>query len=116
MRNQGLRTFIGLPGPMLHLIEVRPDGSEEAWSASRSQEWLASILRRHVVQAEIFAHAWSPHDVVLWDQRRIMHINPPVEEYAPERRIHHRIRLDASPGNRPVGVVDRLRGGSRPKL
>lgn len=105
----GIPSFIGLPGPMLHLIEVSPDGSSErAWSPEQSREWLAEILRPHVQQENIFAHSWSESDVVLWDQRRLMHINPPVEEYAPERRIHHRIRLDASVGNRPTGPVDTI--------
>ena len=112
----GQPTFIGLPGPMLHMIEVLPEAEaaegqlevERIWSPEESRAWLADILRPHVEQDQIFAHGWSSDDVVLWDQRRLMHINPPVEEYAPERRIHHRIRLDASVGNRPQGAVDAL--------
>ena len=33
-------------------------------------------------------------------------MNPPVEEYYPEHRIHHRIRLDST--TKPTGPVDEL--------
>ena len=77
----GLPAFIGLPGPMLNLIEVLPDGSERAWTPEESREWLAEILRPHVQQENIFAHSWSESDVVLWDQVCMcnrLHLVPPT--------------------------------------
>ena len=32
-----------------------------------------------VEAAQIYPHEWQQHDTVAWDQRRLMHMEPPVE-------------------------------------
>lgn len=108
----GKLCFLGMPGKLENLVEiqVQDDGStvELEWSKDDSNEFVARILRPCVRAEHIHAHTWSNRDCVLWDQRRLFHMNPPVEEYAPEPRVHHRIQLSCTAAMKPTGPVDRL--------
>ena len=60
--------------------------------------WMLEPLYRHAVRPEnIYRHTWSPHDVIVWDNRSLMHYA--VMDYGDTPRYMERTTCI---GERPV--------------
>lgn len=42
-------------------------------SAGESADTIAGLFRHSTREANVLAHAWAPHDVVIWDNRCVLH-------------------------------------------
>ena len=103
----GCKSIMCHGGSVDHFIEWLP-GSVKHWGVEETWGFLEEIMAPAVAPELQYTHRWVAEDLVLWDQRRLMHIAPPSESYAPERRIHHRIRLTGT--TVPFGDVDLIVG------
>jgi len=67
-------------------------------------EALLDELWAHAAQPQFaWHHAWRPGDVVMWDNRCVMHRRDPFD--ARERRILHRVVIKGTRPRREPGVV-----------
>ncbi len=86
------------------LVRQHPDGRRSlylspplmegivGWSAADSEALFAELIE-HASQPDfVYRHVWSPHDVLMWDNRCTMHRVTPYDS-AKQRRVMHRTAL-----------------------
>lgn len=72
------------PGKLAHF---------EGWEAEASKDMLKQLLERVLTDDITYRHKWRPGDMVIWDNRSLMHVAH--SDYDPsEGRILHRIILE----------------------
>jgi alpha-ketoglutarate-dependent taurine dioxygenase len=62
------------------------------WSEADSRALFEELLAHATKPDFVYRHTWSPHDVVMWDNRCTMHSVTPYDA-ANKRRIMHRTAL-----------------------
>ena len=67
--------------------------SIEGWTAEDSFAFVNRILEPGTTDPHVYAHAWRPGDMVIWDNRTMLHSTTPYT-YAHERRLMHRTGLN----------------------
>jgi taurine dioxygenase len=72
----------------------RMDGIDE-WPDEDSDELLDELEKLCCLSQYEYRHKWQPHDVVIWDNRSVLHAA--TDDYT-EPRLLHRILLE---GNEP---------------
>ena len=59
-------------------------------SREESLELVMSLVERGTTDDLVYAHAWQPGDLVIWDNRCMLHSTTPYT-YADERRLMYRV-------------------------
>lgn len=65
----------------------------EGWTAEASLEFVMRIMAPGTADAHVYAHKWRPGDLMVWDNRCVLHSTTPYT-YANERRLMHRVGLN----------------------
>jgi len=84
----GRRSIYIHPGKVAHIENMTPQDSKEFVN-----ELMAEIIQPEVV----YRHKWEPNDLLLWDNRAVLHIAHRNYDHT-EQRIMHRVLLK---GDRP---------------
>ncbi len=73
--------------------------------AAESQQWFAEIEAQLPVHDVFCEHRWQPHDVVVFDNRTIMHrtLGYDIQN---ERRVLHRVQVAGNPMDWPTIASD----------
>ncbi len=87
---------VGHPAVRTHPVNGRPSlFLSEVWvrqfegtSDEESQEILAEILEFATKPEFTYVHAWTPGDVLIWDNRNSIHKACPFDEQNTRRRMH----------------------------
>ncbi len=66
-------------------------------SEGESRAFLDGLFRHSVEPRFVYSHAWKPHDLVMWDNRCVMHCATPYD--TSHERTMHRTTIR---GTRPV--------------
>jgi taurine dioxygenase len=112
------------PGPSHPIVRTHPDTGYDALylgrrpnayinglSLEQSQE-LLNALWSHATQPEFtWHHVWRPGDIVMWDNRCVMHHRDPFDAGA--RRIMHRVQCA---GDRPAKSLEGKTGHPRSSM
>ncbi|MEL6984240.1 MAG: TauD/TfdA family dioxygenase [Actinomycetota bacterium] len=64
------------------------------WSREESQEFLDRLTDEAASGSRIYHHDWEPGDVVIWDNRALMHRGTPFDMTEPRVMWHTRIAGD----------------------
>jgi taurine dioxygenase len=84
----GRRSIYIHPGKVAHIKNMTPHDSKE----------FVNELMDEVIQPEVlYRHKWEPNDIVLWDNRAVLHLAYRNYDHT-EQRIMHRVLLK---GDRP---------------
>ena len=62
-------------------------------SREDSLSLVMELVERGTTPDRVYAHRWQPHDLVVWDNRCMLHSTTPVT-YQAERRLMYRIGLN----------------------
>ncbi|MEZ5375024.1 MAG: TauD/TfdA family dioxygenase [Acidimicrobiales bacterium] len=104
--NEGGYSFYGYHGgtvPLRPMVKIHPDTGLPNLCVGRhahnvvgmdpaeSEQFVDSINERAVQPQWMHYHHWSPGDVVVWDNRRLMHCAVPFDLTEPRRMWHTRI-------------------------
>lgn len=84
-------------------IRTHPDGSQSLYMGGhashivgrdpdRSRQWFAEIEAQLSVHDVVYEHRWQPHDLLVWDNRTLLHRLLPYD-IANERRVMRRITV-----------------------
>lgn len=74
---------------------VVESGSTQLTQAA-AQCLLGDMLRIGLGDGRIYAHAWQPGDLIIWNNRNMLHSATASDVYGPrERRLIHRIRMSS---------------------
>lgn len=96
-----------MPKAALGAVEVSANGSGlRYWSGREIRAFMGNLFQRAVAAPLIYPHKWLEGDLVVYDQWRLYHVPPPLDEIEGESRLHHRIRLTGT--QHPTGEVDTL--------
>ena len=111
------------PGPSHPIIRTHPDTGHEALYLGRrpnayinglsvaESEALLEALWRHATQpAFTWHHVWRVGDIVMWDNRCVMHHRDPFDAGA--RRIMHRVQCA---GEKPFYAAESASRGPHPR-
>ena len=69
----------------------------EGWPAQESARFLADLLERVTPPEAIYSHQWSAGDVVIWDNRAVLHRATAYDTVG-----HRRLMQRTTIGNRPI--------------
>lgn len=58
------------------------------WSWEASRELLDELLERATAPGRIYTHRWSPGDLLIWDNRCVLHRGRPFDADRHRRRMH----------------------------
>jgi alpha-ketoglutarate-dependent 2,4-dichlorophenoxyacetate dioxygenase len=58
------------------------------WPTTASRELVAGLIAHATRRRFVYAHAWRPGDIVIWDDRATMHRRAAYEDLAEVRRLH----------------------------
>lgn len=102
------------PGAIHPLIRTHPETGRDGlflgrrsnaqlvgMSKARSDELLQRLWQHTTTKAPVWRHEWQAGDLVMWDNRCVMHRREPFDPAA--RRIMHRIVIKGSPAFRARG-------------
>lgn len=111
------------PGPSHPIVRTHPETGHEALYLGRrpnayinglpvaESEALLDALWRHATQPALtWHHEWRVGDIVMWDNRCVMHHRDPFDAGA--RRIMHRVQCA---GEKPFHAAERARRGAHPR-
>jgi taurine dioxygenase len=111
------------PGPSHPIVRTHPETGHEALYLGRrpnayinglpvaESEALLDALWRHATQPALtWHHEWRVGDIVMWDNRCVMHHRDPFDAGA--RRIMHRVQCA---GEKPFHSAERARRGAHPR-
>jgi taurine dioxygenase len=112
------------PGPSHPIVRTHPDTGYDALYLGRrpnayinglsveQSEELLDELWSHATQPELtWHHVWRPGDILMWDNRCVMHHRDPFDAGA--RRIMHRVQCA---GDRPAKSPEGRTGHPRSSL
>ena len=74
----------------------------EGWTPEESFDFVNRLIEPGTADRYVYAHKWRPGDLVVWDNRYMLHSTTPYT-YANERRLMHRVGLN---GPSPVPPPD----------
>jgi taurine dioxygenase len=102
------------PGAIHPLIRTHPETGRDSlylgrrsnarligFARKRSDAVLARLWRHATGAANIWRHWWKPGDVVMWDNRCVMHRREPFDPTS--RRVMHRVVIKGTPPRRVRG-------------
>lgn len=74
----------------------------EGWSRQESLDFVMRLMEPGTAEPHVYAHKWRPGDLIVWDNRCVLHSTTPYT-YANERRLMQRVGLNGpSPVPPPV--------------
>ncbi|HXW83064.1 MAG TPA: TauD/TfdA family dioxygenase [Candidatus Binataceae bacterium] len=94
------------PVPLRPLVKVHPETGRKSlvigrhahnipqWDAAESERFLQELVDRACEPPRIYYHQWSPGDVVVWDNRCLLHRAEPWDMGEPRVMWHSRIAGD----------------------
>ena len=76
----------------------------EGWSREESLDFVTRIMALGTAEPYVYAHKWRPGDLMVWDNRCVLHSTTPYT-YAKERRLMHRVGLNGPSPVPPPSAV-----------
>lgn len=104
----GTYGFHDLEPPLRPLVKVHPETGRpnlllgrhahdiEGWDRASSERFLDELNDWACADERTYFHDWTEGDVVVWDNRRLMHRATPFDLTQPRRMWHTRIAGDAA--------------------
>ena len=79
----------------LSLFLASHAGGIEGWPVPEARAFLRDLTEHATQRQFVYAHVWKPHDLVMWDNRCVMHRRDAFDESL--RRLMHRTQIVGEP-------------------